>query len=186
MAGDWHGLKSVVTSAIANESSDAVSELVSPELGAAVDSSALDNVVSTAAVAPSGNGCNDPSDGLSSGNDGNNDDDGDDDAEDEDEGKSRGTADGLFDLILTAETCYTEKACREVAALLSTLLKRNHRGVGLVASKRFYFGTGGGSDCFKRDAEELGLSVKVVAVEDDGRSNIREVMEVRRPRAPPN
>ena len=184
MAGDWHGLKSVVTSAIANESSDAVSDLSSPELGAAVGSSDLDDA-STGAVALSGSGSSDPSDGLSSGNDDNNDDDDDSDNDAEDEGNSRGTNDGLFDLILTAETCYTEKVCGEVAALLSTLLKRN-RGVGLVASKRFYFGTGGGSDCFKRDAEKLGLSVTVVAIEDDGRSNIREVMEVRRPRAPPN
>jgi hypothetical protein len=170
VAGDWHGLKSVVTSAVANEHAAAAAAAAAAPDVSPPESSEPD-VVSIDAVSLSSEGISD--------NDDNDDDD------DDDDGNSNGKEDGLFDLILTAETCYTEKVCGEVAALLSTLLKR-HRGVALVASKRFYFGTGGGADCFKRDAEKLGLAVKVVAVEDDGRSNIREVMEVRRPRGPPS
>jgi len=112
---------------------------------------------------------------------------------------------GLFDLILTAETCYTPQCCLEVARLLGDLLHPDS-GVALVASKRFYFGTGGSAATFREACErlnaeqrELGrtavseevtgssvdtgpweLQVVVGEVIDDGRSNIREVMEVRR------
>ena len=103
----------------------------------------------------------------------------------------------LYDLILTAETCYTESACRDVAALLGRLLKPK-TGIALVATKRFYFGTGGGAACFKqacaaqRPLQVPGdpllasgslLAVRVAQVVDDGKSNIREVLEVTRLRS---
>ena len=87
---------------------------------------------------------------------------------------------GIFDLILTAETCYTERSCSEVARIIADLLKDSRTAVALVASKRFYFGTGGSASCFRREAEALGLHVSVKDIIDDGRSNIREVMEVRK------
>ena len=58
-------------------------------------------------------------------------------------GGGGGGGGGCFDLILTAETCYTERACRDVARLLHGLLAPGPRALALVATKRFYFGTGG-------------------------------------------
>jgi Lysine methyltransferase len=81
-----------------------------------------------------------------------------------------------FDLILAAETIYTEQACRETAALLLRHLHPS-RGIALVATKRFYFGVGGGIDCFRTYAS--GLSVETVKVIDSGSGNIREILKVR-------
>ncbi len=67
----------------------------------------------------------------------------------------------------------------QVASLLQKLLRRHPHAVALVASKRFYFGTGGSSECFRRCCALSGLDAEVVQVLDDGRSNIREIMEVR-------
>lgn len=181
VAGDWHGIKPVVAAAFAAEdgaaaaaSSQAISNETdeADEGGTAGEADGGDDAGSEAgseagveavahgeyAEAAAARACSG------------------------DSPSGDGGDDGVFDLILTAETCYTEKVCGEVAAVLAALLKRG-RGVALVAAKRFYFGTGGGAACFRRDAERLGLAVAVVAVDDDGRSNIREVMEVRRPAA---
>lgn len=95
-----------------------------------------------------------------------------------------------FDLILTAETCYTEKSCQQVAQHLLDMLKADFMSVGLVASKRFYFGTGGSAAYFRECCTKLNdsgigaheLQVEVVEVIDDGKSNIREIMLVRKVR----
>ena len=85
-----------------------------------------------------------------------------------------------YDLIITAETCYTEKSTREVAALIRSLLRRSPSARALVASKRYYFGTGGSSSLFRDVVGEAGdMVVEVVRTFDDGASNIREVMELR-------
>jgi hypothetical protein len=98
-----------------------------------------------------------------------------------------------FDLILAAETTYAESSARDTATLISRHLKFD-TGVALVATKRYYFGVGGGSDCFRRCAEliqvercELDnnqnvstvyiLQVKTVKVIDDG--NIREILQIK-------
>jgi hypothetical protein len=95
-----------------------------------------------------------------------------------------------FDLILTAETCYTEVSCQQVAQhLLDLLIPDLSTSVGLVASKRFYFGTGGSAAYFRECCVNLSKSdnsakctlvVEVVEVIDDGKSNIREIMLVRK------
>ena len=58
--------------------------------------------------------------------------------------------DGKFDLILASETTYTPKAAQDTAYWLCNHLKPN-TGVGLIATKRYYFGVGlgGGSDAFQ-------------------------------------
>lgn len=94
-------------------------------------------------------------------------------------------ADGRFDLVLAAETTYTEEAANETAMLLSRHLGKG--GVGLVATKRYYFGCGGGSDTFRTAAAacqvsiegcSYGLSVETAEVFDDGSGNIRELLKV--------
>jgi hypothetical protein len=53
-----------------------------------------------------------------------------------------------------------------------------------VAGKRFYFGVGGGTAYLQRLAEErrdeFGLAVSVVQSIEDGLSNVRDILEVRR------
>lgn len=57
---------------------------------------------------------------------------------------------GLFDLVLSAETCYTEESCVGVARVLSEVLAPSRSACAVVATKRFYFGTGGGALCFRK------------------------------------
>ena len=66
--------------------------------------------------------------------------------------------DGRFDLILAAETTYTEESSKDTAELLARHLKVD-TGVGLVATKRYYFGVGGGADAFRQAAESMVLKV---------------------------
>lgn len=87
--------------------------------------------------------------------------------------------DGHFDLILAAETLYSEITARETAQWFSRHLKPNS-GVGLVASKRYYFGVGGGVDTFRMTAQSLDLLVETVKIYDNGSSNIRELLRVQK------
>ena len=96
---------------------------------------------------------------------------------------------GRFDLILAAETTYSTKSCEETALLLCRHLVPT-TGTGLVATKKFYFGVGGGSSAFLNAAERLSvaertingtiyrLSVSVVRVYNNGKGNIRELLKV--------
>lgn len=94
-----------------------------------------------------------------------------------------------FDWIVAAETLYTVEAARETALLLSRLL-RPGSGHAWVASKRYYFGVGGGVDAFREAAKALSvvtakeddvpynLHVETVKVYDNGKANIRELLHV--------
>ena len=55
-----------------------------------------------------------------------------------------------YDLILTSDTLYNEACVRDLAALIPELLTES--GVAYVASKRHYFGVGGGTDDFRRQS----------------------------------
>lgn len=86
--------------------------------------------------------------------------------------------DGLFELILAAETLYTPKTCKETAYLIDRHLSSS--GTALVSTKRYYFGVGGGADAFRDFAEQCGLLVETVHVVNTGRGNVREVLRVSR------
>ena len=91
--------------------------------------------------------------------------------------------DGLFDCILGAETTYSASAADSTARFVSNHLKCN--GVAYIATKRYYFGVGGGSDAFResllRYSTRVGeFQVETVEVYDNGRGNIRELLRVRR------
>ena len=116
------------------------------------------------------------------------------------EGEARAASD-RFDLILASETTYTTDSCLDTAFLMLRHL-RVDVGVGLVATKRFYFGVGGGTDAFvsacealssstargggddaDRDGEasrlaDLRLCVRVARSYDTGNANIRDLLEV--------
>jgi hypothetical protein len=100
-----------------------------------------------------------------------------------------GTANQRFDLILASETTYTLESCQDTAFLMMQHLKIS-TGVGLVATKRFYFGVGGGTDVFSEVAKTLNASdlepyvglqlvVRTIKSYDTGNANIRDLLEVR-------
>ena len=83
------------------------------------------------------------------------------------------SSDGRFDLILAAETTYTEESAMDTARLLSRHL-RVVTGVGLVATKRYYFGVGGGADAFRQAAADI---VVQVTANGDSRRDCRLSIE---------
>ena len=117
---------------------------------------------------------------------------------------------GRVDVILTAETIYTQPQIEKLARLIHRLLRRrqgegNGGGGGgggansnaplaLVAAKRYYFGTDGGTlsfglaisrmppvlaeDCGGGVQRMVALASTTVLQVEDGQSNIREVLKV--------
>jgi len=83
----------------------------------------------------------------------------------------------LFGLILSAETLYTSNHCKKIYDMLIKHLDKN--GLALIATKRYYFGVGGGS----LELEQLiknnnQLTFSIVSVIEDKQSNIREIIEI--------
>jgi hypothetical protein len=87
-------------------------------------------------------------------------------------------ANGLFSIILAAETLYTPQAAQETAYFVAHHLALD--GFAYISTKRYYFGVGGGADCFRECAITLGLFVESVHVVNTGRGNVREVLRVTR------
>jgi hypothetical protein len=88
---------------------------------------------------------------------------------------------GTYDLILTAETVYSTAAAHSLAGAIGRLLAPGRASAAVVAAKAYYFGVGGGIDAFQEAAEACGLSVdRTRARIEDGRSNVREIVIVRR------
>ena len=83
------------------------------------------------------------------------------------------------DLVLSAETLYTAEVSAAMYQVLLQVLSPG--GVALLASKRYYFGCGGGSMDFARLCQQYGaLSCETVYSVEDGKSNIRDILQVRR------
>jgi hypothetical protein len=92
-------------------------------------------------------------------------------------------SDGLFDCILAAETTYSASAAAETARFVINHLRCN--GVAYIATKRYYFGVGGGSDAFREGivtnvTGEGEFHVDTIEVYDNGCGNIRELLRVQR------
>ncbi|KDO33764.1 hypothetical protein SPRG_01645 [Saprolegnia parasitica CBS 223.65] len=88
-----------------------------------------------------------------------------------------GAIEDAYDLILTAETLYTEDVTSALLAMIKRHLKRS--GVALVAAKTYYFGTGGSVHHFKDlVAREGDMVATTVWNGNDCRSNIREIVQV--------
>ena len=83
-----------------------------------------------------------------------------------------------FDLILTAETTYRNDLANALAETIAdTLAKPN--GVAFIATKRYYFGTGGGKAAFLAAIAKFdGLKADVVWSCENGKSNIRDILRV--------
>lgn len=96
--------------------------------------------------------------------------------------------DGKFDCILAAETTYSAQAAEDTARFVTMHLKDD--GIAYIATKRYYFGVGGGSDAFQRGIRKYSSSSKQFQVEtvkilDNGAGNIREILSVRCGRSNP-
>lgn len=102
-------------------------------------------------------------------------------------------ANGKYDLILTSDTLYNEACVRDLARLIPELL--TDTGVAYIASKRHYFGVGGGTADFRRQSatvessqaksaggegsESSTVEIKTVAEFEDGKSNVRDLLAMR-------
>ena len=86
---------------------------------------------------------------------------------------------GCYDFILTAETIYSVEGTMKLIRCIKTAMKKGS-GLCLLASKVYYFGVGGGIESLMRllDRDE-DLTGEIVATFDDGRSNRRQILEIR-------
>ncbi|KAF0758154.1 hypothetical protein AaE_004026 [Aphanomyces astaci] len=83
-----------------------------------------------------------------------------------------------FDLILSAETIYTESVSVELFKTIRRHLKRRG-GVALVAAKSYYFGTGGSVHHFKSlVSQDATMVAHTVWESNDARSNVREILQL--------
>ncbi|KAJ0407093.1 hypothetical protein P43SY_005366 [Pythium insidiosum] len=82
-----------------------------------------------------------------------------------------------FDVLLTAETIYTEAVAIELFQTIKRHLRRSPSAAALVAAKQYYFGTGGSVQHFMSLVQRDGaLQADVVWEESDGRSNMRAIV----------
>lgn len=93
-----------------------------------------------------------------------------------------------YDVILAADVIYKTDFYDDLLSLLEQCLVRcgptdspsSLRATACFCGKRFYFGCGGGTASFATFLRERGFDVDVACTIEDGRSNVREVLRVRR------
>ncbi|TDH72400.1 hypothetical protein CCR75_006911 [Bremia lactucae] len=84
-----------------------------------------------------------------------------------------------FDLILTAETIYTEAVAVELYQTIKKHMRPTRDARALVAAKKYYFGTNGSVQHFVSLVKADGvLQAETVWEERNGRSNIREIVQL--------
>ena len=84
---------------------------------------------------------------------------------------------GKFDLILSAETAYREDTTRSLVECIARTLSAT--GEAVVATKRYYFGCGGGVAALENEIGRIDrLCCEVVWSAEDGRSNVRDIVRV--------
>lgn len=88
-----------------------------------------------------------------------------------------------FDLILSAETLYSQESTEKIFYYLYHHLSLH--GIALLANKRFYFGVGGGTDELERILTKNNeqridklFKMEVIRSYQDGKSNIRDIIKV--------
>ena len=83
-----------------------------------------------------------------------------------------------FDLILSAETLYNRECCIKLFRMIEQHLEPN--GVAIVASKRYYFGVGGGTfDMINLcSLPASSLQLERLTFYEDAQSNIRDVLKL--------
>ena len=82
-----------------------------------------------------------------------------------------------FDLILSAETAYREDTTRSLVECIARTLSAT--GEAVVATKRYYFGCGGGVAALENEIGRIDrLCCEVMWSAEDGRSNVRDIVRV--------
>ena len=82
-----------------------------------------------------------------------------------------------FDLILSAETAYREDTTHSLVECIAKTL--SVKGEAIVATKRYYFGCGGGVAALEAEVGRIDrLCCEVVWSAEDGRSNVRDILRV--------
>ena len=82
-----------------------------------------------------------------------------------------------FDLILSAETAYREDTTHSLVECIAKTL--SVKGEAIVATKRYYFGCGGGVAALENEVGRVDrLCCEVVWSAEDGRSNVRDILRV--------
>jgi hypothetical protein len=81
-----------------------------------------------------------------------------------------------YDVILTAETIYSEDSVHRLIACIDELLKPE--GVAYIAAKSYYFGVGGSTHRFAELVAKKMPGRKLTKGEliQDGQSNVREIL----------
>ncbi|KAK9861199.1 hypothetical protein WJX84_000747 [Apatococcus fuscideae] len=88
-----------------------------------------------------------------------------------------------YDLVLSAETLYNLESQEILLNCLTQALCPPH-GEAYLASKKFYFGVGGGTAAFRKLVRRQGIfECKTVANVDDGISNKREILRLSFPQS---
>ncbi|XP_042969081.1 histidine protein methyltransferase 1 homolog [Carya illinoinensis] len=83
-----------------------------------------------------------------------------------------------YDIILMAETVYSNSTLRSLYELIKKCTSCPH-GVVYMAAKKYYFGVGGGTRRFLSLVEKDGImAASLVAEVADGSSNVREVWKL--------
>lgn len=93
---------------------------------------------------------------------------------------ARQPAVGTFDLILSSDCLYNAQVVPTLYRLILDLLRRAPKARALIGAKRYYFGVGGGTHALTQLVEAEGkLRCRSLRSFADGRSNIRDVIELR-------
>ncbi|GAV58974.1 Methyltransf_16 domain-containing protein [Cephalotus follicularis] len=83
-----------------------------------------------------------------------------------------------YDVILMAETIYSNSANQNLYGLVKKCISRPH-GIVYMAAKKYYFGVGGGTRQFLSMVEKDGvMTSSLVADIADGSSNVREIWKL--------
>lgn len=86
-----------------------------------------------------------------------------------------------FDVIVAAETLYNEETTFKTCWMIQHHL--SYDGSAIIATKRHYFGVGGGRGLIERFVEQsksFSLTIECVKSFEDGSSNIRDILIVRK------
>ncbi len=83
-----------------------------------------------------------------------------------------------FDIIISADTLYNSE---NYDSLYQNIIKNlNNPGICFIASKKYYFGVGGGTSQFIEYVNSKNeLDIKSVHEINDGMSNMRQILEIR-------
>ena len=82
-------------------------------------------------------------------------------------------------IILSSETLYNPDQYPHLCSIVRDLITGND-DIALFATKRYYFGVGGGTEQFKRYIEEntSQLFCEVIQSFEDGKSNTRDILKI--------